>query len=272
MSSSHFTTEDGCSLVYEDVGSGQPVVWQHGLCADRQQPAEVFPEKMGVRRITLECRGHGESEMGDPSRLSIAQFAKDVTALLDYLHIDQAILGGISLGAAISIRLGATIPSRIKALILARPAWIDDPAPITQRPYLLVAELLKTYGRDEGFRRFASCDVLAEVKRVSLDNCVSLYSFFSREDQERIIELLSRIPNDGPGLSREDISAIDAPTLIIGNDKDYVHPICYASALAELIPDASLQIITSKTVDKALYKSQFREVLGTFLQSRLEAE
>ena len=271
MSSARFTTEDGCSLAYEDVGSGLPIVWQHGLCADRHQPAEVFPDKAGVRRITLECRGHGESETGNLECLSIAQFAGDVVALLDHLKIDAVLIGGISLGAAISIRLAATIPSRIEALILARPAWVDEPAPITLKPYLLVAELLKAYGREEGMRRFMDSETFAAVNKVSPDNCTSLQSLFSRQDIESTIELLSRIPKEGPGLSRQDISAIRSPTLVIGNDQDYVHPLRYASELKELIPGAELQTITSKTINKALYKAQFREVLGSFLQSRMVA-
>ena len=107
MTDGTFRTEDGCLLAYEDVGEGMPVLWQHGLGADRTQPAEVFPAIPGIRRLTLECRGHGNSEMGDTSRLSIATFAADAIALLDHLRIRQAIVGGISLGAALSMRLAA---------------------------------------------------------------------------------------------------------------------------------------------------------------------
>lgn len=266
MSSGCLTTEDGCSLAYEDVGSGLPTIWQHGLGADRQQPTEVFPRNVGVRRITLECRGHGKSQMGDPAHLSIAQFAMDVAALLDHLGIEAAVLGGISLGAAISMRLAASIPSRVKALILARPAWVDEPAPPTMKPYLVLAELLKEYGREEGLRRFASSETLAAVERVSPDNAASLRSFFSRGDEWSTIELLSRIPKDGPGLSRQDIASIGMPTLVIGNGEEYVHPVRYASQLKDLIPGAALQIVTSKTVDKTLYQSQFCESLASFLQ------
>jgi pimeloyl-ACP methyl ester carboxylesterase len=266
VSSGFLTTEDGCPLAYEDVGSGLPTIWQHGLGADRQQPAEVFPRVVGVRRITLECRGHGESQMGDPAHLSIAQFAADVAALLDRLGLDAAVLGGISLGAAISMRLAASIPWRIKGLILARPAWVDAPAPHTMKPYLVLAELLKEYGREEGLKRFANSEILAAVERVSPDNAASLLSFFSRRDEQSTIELLSRIPKDGPGLSRQDMASIDMPTLIIGTGEEYVHPLRYASQLKDLIPGAALQIITSKTVDKALYQSQFRESLASFLQ------
>lgn len=268
MSAGRFTTEDGCSLAYEDVGSGLPVIWQHGLGADRQQPAEVFPGNVGVRRITLECRGHGKSELGAPARLAIAQFATDIAGLLDSLHIDGAVVGGISLGAAISMRLATIMPSRVKALIVARPAWVDEPAPSTMKPYLIVARLLKEYGREEGLRRFERCAELAAVARVSPDNAVSLCSFFSRQDEEGTVELLSRIPSDGPGLSRRDITALGMPTLVIGNAEEYVHPLSYAALLKDLIPGASLQIVTSKSVDKAVYRAQFCAALASFLQSR----
>jgi pimeloyl-ACP methyl ester carboxylesterase len=209
--------------------------------------------------------------MGDPARLSIAHFAKDVATLLDHLCIEKALLGGISLGAAISMRLAASIPSRVRALIIARPAWVDEPAPPTMKPYLLVAELLKQYGREEGLRRFADSETRAAVESVSPDNAASLRSFFSRRDEESSVELLSRIPKDGPGLSAQDIASIGIPTLVIGNAEEYVHPLRYASQLKDLIPGATLQVITSKTVDKALYKSQFRETLACFFESRTVA-
>jgi pimeloyl-ACP methyl ester carboxylesterase len=272
MSDGCFTTEDGALLAYQDVGSGPPVVWQHGLGADRQQPSEVFPGNVSVRRITLECRGHGESHLGDPARLSIAQFATDVTALLDQLGVEAAVLGGISLGAAVSMRLAATIPSRVKALILARPAWVDEPAPATMRPFLLVAELLKAFGREEGLRRFEQSEQLASVERISPDNAASLRSFFAHPQQQSTIELLSRIPKDGPGLSRRDLAAIAAPTLVIGNAEEYVHPLSYAVQLKNLISGASLQVITSKTVDRVLYQSQFCGTLASFLRDPRVAE
>ena len=271
MSAAFFTTDDGCTLAYEDAGVGLPVVWQHGLCADRKQPAEVFPETAGVRRITLECRGHGESELGDPAQLSIAQFADDVVALLEDLKIDKAVFGGISLGAAVSMRLAAKNPSRVVGLMLARPAWLSAPAPSTMKPYLLVAEFLKRFGREEGLQRFFELKDYSDVQHVSPDNAKSLGNLFWRSDELSTIELLSRIPRDGPGVSSEEISAIAAPTLIIGSGEEYVHPLIYASSLRDLIPNSALQVVTSKTVDKALHHFQLREAIASFLAERVAA-
>jgi pimeloyl-ACP methyl ester carboxylesterase len=268
MSSGCFTTDDGCFLAYEIVGKGTPALWQHGLGADRKQAAEVFPPIQGVQRITLECRGHGESELRDPDRISIAQFAIDAIQLLDHLQIERFVVGGISLGAAISLRLAATVPSRVKALVLARPAWVDQAAPATMRPYLSIADLLKRFGAEEGLRRYKQSEMFAEVQKVSPDNAASLLSFFSCRGVENAIELLSRIPKDGPGLSATDTAAITVPTVVIANGEEYIHPIRYAEQLRDFIPGSSLQIVTSKTIDRSLYVSEFRAAIASFFQTR----
>jgi hypothetical protein len=55
------------------------------------------------------------------------------------------------------------------------------------------------------------------------------------------------------------------PTLVIGNGEEYVHPLRYAAQLKDLIPGAALQVVTSKTVDKTLYQSQFCASLASIL-------
>jgi pimeloyl-ACP methyl ester carboxylesterase len=139
-----FQTPDGCRLAYDISGQGPAVLWQHGLGATAAQPAEVFPE--GFTRITLLCRGHDGSDLGDPASLSIAQFGQDVLALMDHLGLQSVAMGGISLGAAIALRLAVTHPLRVRALILARPAWVDHPAPETMQSYVEVARQLARHG------------------------------------------------------------------------------------------------------------------------------
>ena len=66
MTRGSFKTRDGCLVSYVDEGDGMPVLWQHGLGATQAQVAEVFPESSQFRRITMECRGHADSELGAP--------------------------------------------------------------------------------------------------------------------------------------------------------------------------------------------------------------
>jgi pimeloyl-ACP methyl ester carboxylesterase len=200
MTDATFRTEDGCLLAYEEVGEGVPVLWQHGLGADRNQPAEVFPAIPGIRRMTLECRGHGNSELGDTSRLSIATFAADAIALLDHLGIRQAIVGGISLGAALSVRLAGLHPNRVAGLILARPAWVVGPS-TTMAPYLEIAALLREFGAREGALRFEASAALAAVAAVSPDFGSFVCFFFSKPNPANTLVLVSNFPWFWRGLS-----------------------------------------------------------------------
>ena len=269
MSIGSFVTDDGCRLAYETAGEGSPVLWQHGLGADRQQPAEVFPPIAGVRRITLECRGHGDSSLCDPERISIAGFAEDALALLDHLGVVKAVAGGISLGAAIALRLATFHPDRISGLILARPAWVNGPSLETMAPYLEVATLLRDFGADEGAQRFRQSPLLRRVEAVSPDNAQSLESFFTRPDPKGTVLLLSKIAQDSPDIG----SAFDRvvmPTLIVATDQDFVHPLAYARKLEAVLPNAELELITSKTIDRKAYVAQFRAALSGFL-SKLDS-
>ena len=261
----NFTTSDGCRLVYAERGEGPAVLWQHGLGATRAQPDEVFPDAPARRRITLECRGHGESELGDPAALSIARFADDALELLDHLGVERATVGGISLGAAIAMRLGALRPQRVTGMILARPAWVDAKFPPPQRLNALAGALLRDFGAAEGKKRMAAVPEFVALQAASPDNAASLLGYFDRPRPETTVALLTHIPRDGPGVQRATLQAVRVPTLVIANGEDVVHPVGYAEDLAALIPSARLTIVTSKTVDRAAYVREFRTAVAGFL-------
>lgn len=75
-----------------------PFVFQHGLCGDADQVIQVFPEDTGFRCLTVECRGHGQSETGPLDDLSIPTFTDDVAGYIR--HLGRPVVGGISMGAA----------------------------------------------------------------------------------------------------------------------------------------------------------------------------
>ncbi|WP_109477825.1 alpha/beta hydrolase [Paraburkholderia sp. C35] len=265
MNERYFETADGCRLAFVDEGSGTPVLWQHGLGADGNQPAEVFPDIDGIRRITLECRGHGQSGLGDPARISIAQFAEDVIGLLDYLGVERAVVGGISLGAAVAMRIAALHPERALALILARPAWLDTDGPAHLAIYRDVARLFELYGSDDGVLHLEHSARFREIEAESPDNAASMRGFFARPDRASTIALLSRIPEQGPGVTRQQINTLALSTLVIANQQDYVHPVELAEALSRLIAGSTLTVITSKTISRNDYVVEFRHALNEFL-------
>ena len=267
MKRGSFKTRDGCRVSYVDEGDGMPVFWQHGLGATQAQVAEVFPESSRFRRITMECRGHADSELGAPEALSIRQFAEDAAGLLDHLGVTRVVVGGISLGAAIALRLAVHYPQRVSALIIARPAWISEAAPENLGVYLDVAELLAQYGPDQGLQRLQAAERYRLVMSASPDNAASMRSFFAREPVSTVA-LLSRIPAQGPGVTREQMSRLALPTLVIANEGDYVHSIAMATEVAGLIPGAQLKIIPEKNAPRGAYVEAFKTALEDFLSAR----
>ena len=255
----------GLLLRYEDVGEGPAVLFQHGLGGDLAQVAEVFPAAPPVRRLTLECRAQGGSQAGPPAAFAIATFADDVAFLADRLGIGRAVVGGISMGAAIALRLAVIRPDRVGALVLGRPAWLFAPAPDNMRPIAHVAELLRTQDPASARAAFERSETARRLARDAPDNLVSLRGFFERSDPATMAALLGAIAADGPGVSEADVRAIAVPTLVIGTADDAIHPLAFAERIAATIPNAKLAEVTSKSKDRARYVAEFRDALATFL-------
>src|SRR3954453_23307117 len=117
---------DGLAFHYEDTGEGVPFIFQHGLGGDVNQPCGLFRPPEGVRLLALDCRAHGETRpLGDPDQLRLATFADHLAALLDYLEVPRAVIGGISMGAAVALNFALRYPERVLGLVLSRAAWLD---------------------------------------------------------------------------------------------------------------------------------------------------
>lgn len=250
--------------VYDSGGEGVPVVFQHGLCGDVGQTAEVFPDDPRLRLITLECRGHGASQAGE--EFSIATFADDLIALIDQLELAPVIVGGISMGAAIASRIAVRRPDLVRALVLARPAWVTEAAPANMGPNAEVGRLLAMQPADIAFQWFVSGDTHARLAAEAPDNLQSLMSFFGRQPVAETGALLTAISADGPGISEADLRRLPMSTLVMATGHDVIHPLSHAERLARLIPNATSVELTPKGVDKPAYVAEFRAALSGFLK------
>ncbi len=250
-------------------GQGQTIWFQHGLCGSAAQTLEAFPDDTRFRLHTLECRGHGASEAGDVNAISINTFAQDVAASVEAQNVGPAILGGISMGAAIALHLAVHKPYLVKALVLARPAWLADKAPESMQPNAEVGGLLAQYPPQIAKTRFLTSPTTARLSVLSPDNLKSLLGFFDREPMDVTMALLSRISADGPGVTEKQIRTLSIPTLIIGTHADAIHPMAYAQALHRLIAHSRLVELTPKGVDKAAYITEFRSALLQFFEENI---
>ena len=258
---------DGVAFHTAEVGEGAAVLFQHGLGGDAAQVAEIFPDGGGWRRLTLECRAQGDSAAGPPGDLSIATFAADALALADSRGADIFVAGGISMGAAIALRLAALHPARVRGLILVRPAWLFDAGPANMQPFAAVARLLATLPPAEGRQLFAASDIARDLRAAAPDNLASLLGFFDRPHPAEIAALLARIAADGPGVTEAQAAAIQVPALVIGNAMDHVHPLATAERLAGTLPHARFLAVTPKARDRAAHAAEVRAAISAFLLS-----
>lgn len=243
-------------------GAGTPVFFQHGLCGSAGQTREVFPADPRFRLHTLECRGHGASETGPYTDFSIKTFADDVAQRIK----SPCIVGGISMGSAMALHLAIHRPDLVKALVLARPAWITANNPDNMKPNAEIGRLLATHSPERAKAIFLESETARHLAESAPDNLVSLSSFFSREPIDVTSALLTSISRDGPGVTKQQVRALKIPTLIIATGQDHIHPISHAHALHDLIDNSRLVEITPKGVDKSRYVSEFQSTLLKFFE------
>ncbi|MGB0111839.1 MAG: alpha/beta hydrolase [Ilumatobacteraceae bacterium] len=120
---------NGQSIHFEDTGGdGPPVILAHGFLMDQ----EMFVHQVAALRdryrvITWDERGFGQTSY-DGQPFTYWDSANDCLALLDHLGIDRAVVGGMSQGGFLSLRVALTAPERVRALILLdTQAGVEDP-------------------------------------------------------------------------------------------------------------------------------------------------
>src|SRR3954452_8048899 len=108
-------------LEYTEYGAGSRwVVLLHAQLMPRRmhQPLARALASEGLHVVTLDLLGHGRSDRpADPLVYSTTAFAQQVIALLDHLGAEQAVVGGTSLGANVSLEVAAEAPDRVRGLI-----------------------------------------------------------------------------------------------------------------------------------------------------------
>jgi pimeloyl-ACP methyl ester carboxylesterase len=116
---------EGFRVHYDEYGSGdRPLVLVHGLLMNGRMFSRMAPEiaKRGNRVICPDLLGHGRSDRPeDLLRYSMPLFARQVVALLDHLELEDAVIGGTSLGANVTLQTGARHPDRVRGMFIEMP-------------------------------------------------------------------------------------------------------------------------------------------------------
>ena len=117
----------GLRVHYVRTGDGAPVVLLHGWPGFWYDWRRVLPLLAGGADVVApDLRGFGRSAWpdGPPEVVSTPRaLAADVSALLDHLRLDAAVVVGHDLGATVAQALARAAPARVRALVLCNPPY-----------------------------------------------------------------------------------------------------------------------------------------------------
>ena len=228
----------GNDLHYEIYGEGsRNLVLMPGLLfpSRMHEPLATALADRGHRVITFDLLGHGESDQPrDMWRYSMPIFARQVVALLDHLKIDEAVIGGTSLGANTTLEVASLAPTRVRGMVVEMPV-LDNAllgCAIAFTPLMCALTFGEPIMKGVSWAtrklptgRVWGADVLLDTVRQQPGPSAAVLQglFFGRVAPHREIR-----------------RTITAPALVIGHDRDPVHPFSDSDALVSELPNARL--------------------------------
>jgi pimeloyl-ACP methyl ester carboxylesterase len=251
----------GKRISYDVYGTGdRPLVLIHGLLMSRRMFEIHAPELAGRgnRVICMDLLGHGRSDRPDDMRLySMPQFGEQVVGLLDHLEIEQAVVGGTSLGANVTLETAFLAPERVKAMFIEMPVLEDALLPAAAAFTPLLA--LLRFGAP--LMRWLA----ALTSRIPRTNyLVDLGLDFVRQDPGASVAVLEGLFMGRSAPHSEDRKKMKQPALIIGHPADPLHPFSDADVLAEELRSARL-INASSILEWRLRPDRINNELASFL-------
>lgn len=234
----HFTHE-GHKLSYTSFGAGsQTTILLPGLLFSQrmQFPLARSLAARGQRVLTLDLLGHGDSDRPcEMTRYSMQGFAAQTVGLMDHLELEEAVVGGTSLGANTTLEVAALAPGRVRGMVVEMP--VLDTALIACA--VAFTPLMLALSAGEPVMRLVQ-RVARLVPRRGVPELASLMLDWMRQDpapSSAVIQGLFFGRIAPPPVERR---AIEAPALIIGHPRDPVHPFSDADALARELPRGRL--------------------------------
>jgi 3-oxoadipate enol-lactonase len=227
-------------LAYDDEGTGPAVVLLHGFPLGRwiwDEPRALLRDRYRV--VTPDLRGHGDSEV-TAGPYSMDGLADDVARLLDQLHVDRAVVGGLSMGGYVAFAFWRRHAARVRALILCDTrAHGDDRGEKVMRQSTAQAALEKgTAAVVDGMLP----KLLAPHTRSDRpDFTAAIRARLARTDPRAVAAALLGMKE------REDstptLATISVPTLVLVGSDDQLTPPALARGLAAGIPGARLEVV-----------------------------
>jgi pimeloyl-ACP methyl ester carboxylesterase len=236
---------EGARIEYTEYGAGaEVVVLLHGQLMPRRmhEPLARRIAGQGYHVYTLDLLGHGRSDRpAEPQRYGMTRFAEQLVAFLDHLRVEQAVVGGTSLGANVSLEVAQANPERLRGMLLEMPVLDNavEAGILTFAPLLFFGRVLPW-----------TVSMLSRATRVVPRGLVPFWAGVALDtlDQEPgpMAALIHGVFFGRVAPSSKQRRQMTLPTLVIGHPHDPIHPAADASALADELPNA--RFVAAKSV------------------------
>jgi len=259
---------NGVNLYYTETGKHEslPMILIHGFpfSSEMWNTQIEFLQENGLRIISYDIRGHGQSGVGD-GQYTIELFVDDLIGLLDHLKITKIVLCGFSMGGYIALRAMQRNPERFNALILCDTMSSADSNEARLRRATSINMIKK-----DGVEPFAEGFLKAVFSQKSLSTKQNIV-----EKTRKMILANSQIGICGALLAMaartdttESLSKINVPTLVLVGEYDVTTPLPAAKILQDGIPNSKMHIISNTAHMSSMENpDEFNEHLLTFLKN-----
>jgi non-heme chloroperoxidase len=229
---------NGVAVPYAEQGdtSGYPVVLLHAIADSWRSFERVLSDlPESIHAFALTQRGHGDASR--PARgYHSRDFAADLAAFMDALHLEAAVVVGGSSGGFVARRFAIDHPGRTLGLVLlGSPAILRDKPGVLEMWDSTISELKDPISPDL-VREFAEGTLTRPVPQAFLETIVQENLKAPARVWRATFEGL--LEDD----SLEELDKIKAPTLIVWGDRDAILPRSDQETLATAITGSRLLV------------------------------
>jgi pimeloyl-ACP methyl ester carboxylesterase len=254
---------EGHRLAYTVYGDGpRTCVLVHGLLLSQKMHAPLARAlaERGHRVVTLDLLGHGRSARPrDMTLYSMSFFGEQMIALLDHLELDDAVLGGTSLGANATLEAAAHAPERVRGMVVEMP--VLDNALLAAAVAFTPLMVALTFG-EPVMGALASAARRVPTGRGPWLADVALDTI--RQDPAPSAAVLHGLFFGRTAPHKNLRRQLRAPALVIGHHRDPVHPFSDSGALVKELPNARL-VEASSILELRLTPERLTGEIGDFL-------
>jgi pimeloyl-ACP methyl ester carboxylesterase len=216
-------TINGTQLAYEDVGEGFPLVWCHEFAGSMESwAAQVHYFSRFYRVITYNARGYPPSDVPiDPDAYSQDIAVADLHGLLRHLGIDQAHVGGLSMGGSTTLHFGIRHAEMAKSLMIAAAgsgSTNPDEFRATSRQ---LADDLETQGAP-AFERYGTGPARVQLRRKDPTGFQEFMSLLTSHSTAGSAHTMRGVQAGRPPIFdwQAEMQALQVPTLVLVGDED----------------------------------------------------